>query len=129
MSSKCNLSDTYSDSGSVEIVTELINKTGDLRSKFKGISFNYDLGRKQYKFTEEVYFFASMPPKCDKNIEIGSEIKRVLPIKKIYRYLTPGFSQPDLDILIKIIVECDCEYTRNGKTLCKSKYEIPFVLE
>jgi hypothetical protein len=100
-----------------------------LRSKFKGISFNYDLERKQYNFVEEVYFFAPMPPKCDKNIVVGSEIIRVLPIKKIYRYLTPGFRQPDQDILIKIIVECDCEYTRNGNTICHSKYEIPFVLE
>jgi len=125
MPNECTSSKTISVSESIKIVTELVDKTDDLRSKFKGIFLNYDLNIEQYNFVEEVYFIAPMPPKGDKNIEIGSEIILDLPIKKIYIPLTPGFLQPDQDNLIKIIVECECEYTRNGKIQRKSRYEIP----
>ena len=66
-----------------------------------------------------------MPAKGNKNIEIGSEIILDLPIQKIYIPLTPGILQPHEDNLIKIIVGCECEYTRNGKIIRKTNYEIP----
>jgi len=124
MSHECNLPKTINVSEGVDIVTELVEKTDDFRSKFKAICLNYNLKRDRYNFVDEVYLFASIPSNA-KNNEIGSEITLDLPIKKVYRPLAAGFSHPDRDILIKIIVECDCEYTRNGKTLQKSQYEIP----
>ena len=107
----------------VDVVSELVDKTDMLRYKFKGNYFKYNLGKDRYDLLENVYFFASLPNKTD-NIQIGSIITLNLPITKVYIPLIPDTHDPERDKLLKIIVNCACEYMRDGNNIYESQYEI-----
>ena len=109
----------------VDIVAELVDKTDNLRSKFKGNYFRYNLGKNQYNFLDDVYFFASLPSKKD-DIQIGSKITLNLPITKVYIPLIPDSHDPDRDTLIKIIIQSICEYSKDGNIIQNCKYAINF---
>ena len=109
----------------IDIVTQLVDNTDDLSSKHKGIYFKYNLGKNQYDFVEEVFFFAPLPSKKD-DIKLGSNINLNIPIKKVYQQFRPDTHDSDRDKLLKIIINCDCEYMRQGKTFHESQYEIIF---
>jgi hypothetical protein len=125
MSCEYNSNDTIEISEGVDIVTELVEKIDGLRSKFKGISFKYNVNKNQHNFIDEVYFFAPVPGSI-RDPEIGSKIMLNLPIVKVYRTLIPGIHDSNRDTLMNIIIQHDCEYTRNGKTVQESQYEIQF---
>ena len=109
----------------VDIVAELVDKTDNLRSKFKGNYFRYNLGKNQYNFLDDVYFFASLPSKKD-DIQIGSKITLNLPITKVYIPLIPDSHDPNRDTLIKIIIQSICEYSKDGNIIQNCKYAINF---
>jgi hypothetical protein len=123
MENEKNQPDKIYVSESVDIVTELVVKTDDLRSKFKGISFKYNLGKDPYDFDDEVFFYAPLPPE-NKDSKIGSLITLHFPITNVIQPFVPDFSDPKRDRLLKILVNCDCEYMREGKTFQESQYEI-----
>lgn len=107
----------------VEIVAKLVDKTDNLSSKFKGISFGYNLGKNHYDFIDEVYFFTPLPSKKN-NMQIGDIIPLNISITKVYKPQIPDTHDQDRDKLLKIIVNCDCEYMRDGNIIYESQYEI-----